>query len=305
MEQNKQPMYQAKIVNGETKICKNCQSQIPKNAKICPVCKKKQGSILKWIIIAFLVLAIIGAIFGEKEEDPNQGGQSSAIQQSQDEPTASPELDKSTDETASAEPTILNLTPIELFSQELSAASKYVSYETAENTYNFLIDELGFTSIKYIEKSEVGDIIFIVNGDDFELRITVDDEKIYSVDCGTFKLYDGEKVLITKSGIEDRRLEDKTAYYLMAQEIVSSSLKSPSTAEFPSIVTNNSEIKMQRNGEIVAVQSYVDAQNSFGTMIRSEWVVEFKVLDLSSYSYEVVYINIDGDESGKYIDLNK
>ena len=27
----------------ETKKCKYCQSDIPKKAKVCPVCKKKQG----------------------------------------------------------------------------------------------------------------------------------------------------------------------------------------------------------------------------------------------------------------------
>ena len=35
----------------ETKKCKHCQSDIPKKAKVCPVCKKKQLSKLKVFLI--------------------------------------------------------------------------------------------------------------------------------------------------------------------------------------------------------------------------------------------------------------
>lgn len=49
---------------GETKICKHCKSEIPKKAKVCPNCRKKQGGKLKWILIAIIVLAIIGAATG-------------------------------------------------------------------------------------------------------------------------------------------------------------------------------------------------------------------------------------------------
>lgn len=34
----------------EVKKCKHCQSDIPKKAKICPNCRKKQGGKLKFII---------------------------------------------------------------------------------------------------------------------------------------------------------------------------------------------------------------------------------------------------------------
>ena len=48
----------------EMKLCKYCQTEIPKKAKICPNCKKKQGGKLKWIIIAVIVLILIAAIAG-------------------------------------------------------------------------------------------------------------------------------------------------------------------------------------------------------------------------------------------------
>ena len=54
--------------NMETKKCKHCQSDIPKKAKVCPQCGKKQGGALKWIIIAVVALIIIGSASGGEDE---------------------------------------------------------------------------------------------------------------------------------------------------------------------------------------------------------------------------------------------
>lgn len=48
----------------ETKVCKYCKSEIPKKAKVCPNCRKKQGGIGKWIVIAVIVIIVIAAISG-------------------------------------------------------------------------------------------------------------------------------------------------------------------------------------------------------------------------------------------------
>lgn len=57
--------------NQELKKCKHCQSDIPKKAKVCPVCKKKQGSILKWIIVIIFALAIIGVVTSGYKDNSN------------------------------------------------------------------------------------------------------------------------------------------------------------------------------------------------------------------------------------------
>ena len=62
-----------------TKICKHCQSEIPAKAKICPVCKKKQG-MKTWqaVLIVFLALVLIGGLAGgsgSKDEAPTQSDQ--------------------------------------------------------------------------------------------------------------------------------------------------------------------------------------------------------------------------------------
>lgn len=65
----------------ETKKCKYCQSDIPKKAKVCPNCKKKQGKgILKWIIIAVVVLGIFGAATGGKDNDSTQNKETEKVE---------------------------------------------------------------------------------------------------------------------------------------------------------------------------------------------------------------------------------
>lgn len=46
----------------ETKICKYCKSEIAKDAKICPNCRKKQKGRLRIIIGIIVVLLIISIV---------------------------------------------------------------------------------------------------------------------------------------------------------------------------------------------------------------------------------------------------
>lgn len=55
-------------MENETKVCKHCQTEIPKKAKVCPQCRKKQGGVGKWIAIVLVVLFIIGAGSGGSDE---------------------------------------------------------------------------------------------------------------------------------------------------------------------------------------------------------------------------------------------
>lgn len=61
----------------ETKICKHCQSEIPKKAKVCPQCRKKQGGKLKWIIIGIVVVLIIGVAAGGGDDEPKKVAETS------------------------------------------------------------------------------------------------------------------------------------------------------------------------------------------------------------------------------------
>lgn len=60
----------------ETKLCKHCQTEIPKKAKVCPNCRKKQGGKLKWIIIAVAAIIIIAsAAGGGGKNEPEKVGE--------------------------------------------------------------------------------------------------------------------------------------------------------------------------------------------------------------------------------------
>lgn len=51
----------------ETKLCKYCKTEIPKSAKICANCGKKQGGKLKWVIIVVVVIFIFAMTSGGDE----------------------------------------------------------------------------------------------------------------------------------------------------------------------------------------------------------------------------------------------
>lgn len=56
-----------------TKICKHCKSEIPKKAKVCPNCRKKQGGIVKWITIGIIAIVIISSIASGDDEKGTDG----------------------------------------------------------------------------------------------------------------------------------------------------------------------------------------------------------------------------------------
>lgn len=55
-------------MKNSTKKCKHCKTEIDKKAKVCPHCQKKQGGIVKWIVIGVIVFALIGSMGGSDEE---------------------------------------------------------------------------------------------------------------------------------------------------------------------------------------------------------------------------------------------
>ena len=62
----------------ETKLCKHCQTEIPKKAKVCPNCRKKQGGIGKWIIVALVAFLLIGMMGGSDDSSDKDSGNSSS-----------------------------------------------------------------------------------------------------------------------------------------------------------------------------------------------------------------------------------
>jgi hypothetical protein len=83
---------------------------------------------------------------------------------------------------------------------------------------------------------------------------------------------ENKKIQEEKIKIEElNKITDSNAY-IMSKNFVLSMLKSPSTADFP--LLDYQAVKIEPGHWMV--QSYVDAQNSFGAMIRNSWIVELK-----------------------------
>lgn len=78
----------------------------------------------------------------------------------------------------------------------------------------------------------------------------------------------------------------ETEAWSRAREIVTAQLKAPATAEFPWTEWRAREVDGTWH-----VASYVDSQNSFGAMIRSEWVC---ILARRHGQWECQYLVIDG-----------
>lgn len=68
---------------------------------------------------------------------------------------------------------------------------------------------------------------------------------------------------------------DSTDAIFMAQHFVEQRLRAPATAKFP-WTDQHRVLKVEGEGEVYRVNSYVDSQNGFGAMIRSYWYCELE-----------------------------
>lgn len=82
----------------ETKICKYCQTEIPKKAKICPNCKKKQGSKVGLIIVIVVVLLLIFGVAGSGDDKSSKVDNSKATGTIQSDTTTETSTDDSADD---------------------------------------------------------------------------------------------------------------------------------------------------------------------------------------------------------------
>lgn len=77
-----------------------------------------------------------------------------------------------------------------------------------------------------------------------------------------------------------------------AKEAINSVLKAPSTAEYPGgFFTPFEGWNIAKKENIVELSSYVDSQNSFGAMIRSEFFIQYRY---DSGTFQPIYVVFDG-----------
>lgn len=66
--------------------------------------------------------------------------------------------------------------------------------------------------------------------------------------------------------------DEKATLWVLAQQAVKSNLKSPSTAEFPASYGSEG-VSFGKTGDTYYVESYVDAQNELGAVVRTDFMV--------------------------------
>lgn len=148
----------------ETKLCKHCKSEIPKEAKVCPNCRKKQGGIGKWIIIAILVIILIAAVSGggDDKTDEKQAGNSNVTADS------SAAKGDEVKETAKADDMEEMEMPVEYISVSATELSDILSNNAMKAQNDYKDQYLEITGkLGNIDSS--GKYIGIVSDNDFDL----------------------------------------------------------------------------------------------------------------------------------------
>jgi len=82
-------------------------------------------------------------------------------------------------------------------------------------------------------------------------------------------------------------------FKIQAMDYVRAVLKAPSTAVFPDGMFDGDQWRYGKHGNVVTVQSYVDAQNSFGAMLRNNFTVQ-----MTYDTQALLYINLGGQVYG-------
>lgn len=246
--------------------------------------KKKGGC--GTFLIAILIMGAIGSIFGDDE--PKEEKQNNQVVESQ-------ESTQKEDDTVETEVVVEEQ---KTFSESMS---EFLSDEQMSKLDDILKNQIGFTDIKFIEK--MGETLnYSITADGYDVVITDmgDDFRIFIPNSDTI-FYDDGEVVTTLEVLEMKKIDqnDYSTYAIMAESIIESCLVSPSSADFPW----HTEYGYEKFGDIVAVQGYVDAKNALGVEIRNQWVVQFTVLDMDTFSCQPIYINIDGEETGEFIEF--
>lgn len=172
----------------------------------------------------------------------------------------------------------------------------------ANGAYDVLKNQIGFLEVEF--KEQLGDTSnYEITGDGTYMVITAMEGcyRVFIPDT-SYIFYEDGKVIMTAEEFGNMMIsnDDAIIYYIIAQDIVCQNLKNSNSANFPSINFSSQDIFMKKIDDIITVQSYVDAKNSFNIKVRSNWTVQFIITDKDSFSYELKYINIDGQSSGTY-----
>lgn len=177
--------------------------------------------------------------------------------------------------------------------------------KVAKKAYKILKKKIGFKKLKYIDKME-GLTNYNIEADGNDIVMTASD-KVYRIFIpeSDYVFYEDGKVKLTAKRFDETTYtqSEASAYYIMAQQIIEEGLDDPNGVKFPSQTFSPEDIAIAKDGDLVAVKSYVDVKNYYGTKVRIDWIVQYTVTDIDSYACNPNYVKIGDDSAGKYIKM--
>lgn len=282
---------------------------------IVDLCSGKKEKQHKWSIFAILVCIVWTIVFiflgtiGSNESDSVADTQI----ESQTE-TEEPQVVESTEKKPNKKLEDKEKTKSEKSTEQKKKHNKIVSAfmkdgleeKVAVKAYNILKKKIGFKKIEYVERmDDTSNYEITADGNDIVMTAS---DKVYRIFIpeSDYVFYEDGKVKLTAKKLEDTTIDQNegSSYYIMAQEIVKESLLNPRGAKFPSYVFNSDDVAMQKDGKLIAVQSYVDATNGYGATVRTKWTVQFVVTDIDSFSYDLKYVKVGDDSYGTFEKMN-
>lgn len=282
---------------------------------IVDLCSGKKEKQHKWSIFAIfvcIVWTIVFIFFGTIGSNENDSVADTQIE-SQTE-TEESQVIESTEKKPNKKLENKEKTKSEKSTEQKKKHNKIVSAfmkdgleeKVAVKAYNILKKKIGFKKIEYVERmDDTSNYEITADGNDIVMTAS---DKVYRIFIpeSDYVFYEDGKVKLTAKKLEDTTIDQNegSSYYIMAQEIVKESLLNPRGAKFPSYVFNSDDVAMQKDGKLVAVQSYVDATNGYGATVRTKWTVQFVVTDIDSFSYDLKYVKVGDDSYGTFEKMN-
>ena len=139
----------------------------------------------------------------------------------------------------------------------------------------------------------------VIKSNKFKVTVNLTDEQIAEANAKA-----AEEAAKAEQALQEKRNSISTSELVTikdyCKDIINSVLKAPSTAEYPGSWLNPGDgWQMAKVNNLVTVKSYVDAQNSFGAMMRSEFIIQIQMQD--DGSGKATYVQFDGKVvSGSY-----
>lgn len=226
---------------------------------------KKFNKVARIIITVLLCIGMIASYFGSESQD------SSSVD--------------SNDTTTTTEK---KLTSAEKFAKKQKLSTKRgINYYNALKNIGIKPEEIDVKN-----KAENG---MSFSYDDYSFESYFDGDKVKNLNSGDiYFIKNYKKVDTVKNRIVTT--EERTWLISETKEKVKAVLKAPKTADFPGAIIDSDSWNINKNKKTYTVTSYVDAENSFGAQIRSEYTLTFKWNGDTDVQPELTSFIFDGEK---------